>query len=48
MASMAMGRVNAMMTISMGMLSMTGHALEVLMRKNNPPIASYTLRHFDA
>ena len=43
-----MGMVNAMMTISMGMLSMTGHALEVSMRKNKPQIASHTRRHFDA
>lgn len=47
MASMAMGMVNAMTTISIGMLSMTGHALEVLMRKNKPKIASHTRRHFD-
>ena len=47
MASMAMGMVNAMTTISMEMLSMTGHALEVSMRKNKPQIAFHTLRHFD-
>lgn len=42
-----MGMVNAMTTISIGMLSMMGYALEVSMRKNKPPIASYTCRHFD-
>lgn len=47
MASIAMGMVNAITTISMGMLSMTDHALEVSMRKNNPQIASHTRRHFD-
>ena len=47
MASMAVAKVNAITTISMGMLSMTGHALEVSMRKNKPQIASHTLRHFD-
>ena len=47
MARMVMGMVNAMTTISMGRLSMTGYALEVSMCKNNPQIASHTLRHFD-